>query len=135
MRWDDPSISDSELLYRRVPVLPDFFQQADLIDGSKKLSRASFQFDDDGISVYRDVVLKDNDLKADCILTNSRQCIYGLTAADARRAGVGVIEDVDREDLPRGLAHALLVCSDMPPSRSLRRQIGDSLCAAAYAIT
>ena len=130
VEWDDRSIPGDEVLYRRVPVKPTFVG-VDLISGEPYLQRAAFQWDEDGISVYRRALLVALRLTPVSVLRNGNQDAYFFEVAAARACGAGVRDSPDDDDPLVGRAHALIQCEADKPSKSRRREIQNALAAAA----
>lgn len=131
--WNDPTIPDDECLYRRVPRKPDYYLQRDLETGEMRLGRAAFQFDDDGMSVYRHALIFENELTASQIRRNESNDLWRFTAGAARKLSVGVVDDPDENDLPIGAAHASVrgFPDFRPAEKKARRTIALGLVAAA----
>lgn len=129
MSWDDASIPDKEIIYRRVPDKPDFLVP-DLLTGVRRPSRAAFQYRGDGISVHRNSILEENDLGPEAVLRDAKQTVFGFEAAAPRSCGAGVVNDPVPEDPPAGIAHALIQCETPTPDRARRREIADTLAEA-----
>ncbi|MGW7203908.1 hypothetical protein [Streptomyces sp. NPDC054837] len=128
--WDDPAISDDEILYRRVPNVPGFLAP-DLISGVRKPTRTAFQFDPDGMSVYRKVLLDEENLGPESVTKKPGQMVFAFIAAVPRRCGVGVVHD-PVDDPPAGFAHSSIRGEKpRPDSREKRVEVGDALAEAS----
>lgn len=127
--WDDPDILDSEILYRRVPDVPDFLVP-DLISEVKTPSRAAFQFDPDGISVYRKTLLDEENLGPESVTKKPGQMVFAFNASVPRACGVGVVFD-PVDDPPAGFAHSLVRGEKPRPDRAKRAEVGDALAEAS----
>ncbi|MFE7838703.1 hypothetical protein ACFU53_22420 [Streptomyces sp. NPDC057474] len=131
--WDDASILDEEVIYRRVPDVPNFLT-ADLISGDRKPSRAAFQFDSDGISIHRKALLDEHGLGPDSVIKKPGQMVFSFLAAVPRSHGVGIIYDPVDEP-PAGFAHALIRGEKpRPDDKALRARVGDALAEASVRV-
>jgi hypothetical protein len=132
MPWNDPEIKDDEWLYRRVPTRPDFFQQFDLRTGERILGRGAFQFDDDGMSVYRESLIKIHNLTLRQVRRSTEFLLCKFTVGQIRELEAGVVDDPDPDDDPIGVAHASVrVESVIKPPKPQRKIIQDGLIQVA----
>jgi hypothetical protein len=86
----------------------------DQVTGRRRPSSGAFQPDDDGISVYRDAILRSNGLSPDDIRKFPWNLVVGVGVADLRTIALDVRDDpwptdIDEPDHPRNAAHALIV--------------------------
>jgi len=132
--WDDAHIPDDEIVLRRVPAKPDFFLQKDLVSAAARLSRAAFNFDPNGISVYRDSLMREHGIEREQIFRGRTDLrLYQLPVSAVRQAEAGVVDAIRPDDLPVGLAHALIRCKELPSvPKQRRREIQDILADAAF---
>lgn len=126
MTWDDPSIPDVEVLYRRVPDKPDFLVP-DLLGDEKRPSRTAFQWDPDGISVYRESLLQSASLDASAVAKIPTHMVFGFCVVVPRFHGAGVVNDPVEDDPPAGFAHALVRCEKPRPDKTRRREVSTAL--------
>lgn len=132
LQWNDPQIPDEDSLYRRVPNRPDYYFQRDLLDSSPVIGRNAFQFDDDGMSVYRDGLVIKHSLTLRQIRRNVNSLLFKFTVGAVRALLAGVIDSVDEDDSEIGVAHGLVRSESGPkPPRPIRKKIQDGLVQAA----
>ena len=112
---DDSSISDDEILYRRIAHYGSGGLVAvDAITGLRRPSSGAFKSDDDGISVYLDGVLSEMGLGPQDLVRAPQNAVVAFQAAVPRQLSLGVVRDAwptgtDDDDHPRNAAHALIV--------------------------
>jgi hypothetical protein len=119
---NDPSILDSEMLYRRIPGSDDISTTWDDNLGRLRASSAAFDDDVDGMSVYLSSV----------VYGHPGYLVAMISAGSVRLEGMGVIADPDPIDAPPhpcNPAHALVTTSHM--SRSARRKAARNIAKAA----
>lgn len=113
---DDPGISDSEILYRRLSrENPDQYA-LDAETGERWPTSAAFKPkpDEDGLSVYRHVKLAEAGLAASDVATAPEHVVFGVNVEDVRSIKLGVRDDAwpsgitDPEHARNG-AHALVI--------------------------
>lgn len=126
----DTPIPDDEDMYRRIPDKPDFLAP-DLLTGERVPTRTAFQWDDDGISVYRSSVLRENSLGPDATIKREGQLVYAFPARAPRSCKAIVVADPIVDDPPAGIAHALIQCEVPKPDRIRRREISEVLAQAS----
>jgi hypothetical protein len=130
--WNDPSIPDEDFLYRRVPARPDFYVHRDVLTGESVLGRNAFQFDDDGMSVYRQWLITKYGISLEQIRRDLSHLLFRFTVGLVRSTSAGVVDDPVDDDPPIGAAHASVRCeNNARPPRQLRRTIQLALCANA----
>lgn len=113
---DDPSIGDSEVLYRRLlRDNPDQYA-VDQETGERWPTSAAFKpkRGEDGLSVYRHSKLAEDGLDASGVAMRPEHVVFGVTVADVRTLKLGVRDDewpsgIPDADHPRNRAHALVV--------------------------
>ena len=133
LSWDDSFVPDDEVIYRRVPDVPDFLVP-DLLTGERRPTRTAFHWDDDGISVHRSSLLAKASLQPDCILRKSTQMVFGFKAEVPRSYSAEIVDDPQLDDPPAGVAHALIQCEPPRPPRPRRRIISEALAQASVRI-
>jgi hypothetical protein len=130
---NDPSILDSEMLYRRIPGSDDISTTWDDNLGRLRASSAAFDDDVDGMSVYLSSVVEKVGLAAaDVVYGHPGYLVAMISAGSVRLEGMGVIADPDPIDAPPhpcNPAHALVTTSHM--SRSARRKAARNIAKAA----
>ena len=135
----DDSVDDDETLLRRIPDLgrADFFP-LDQETGERRLSSGAFTPDDDGISIYRELLLSRADLGPQAVVRDPLNAVAALPAATVRGVDLDVVPDpqppTSSDPDPRlGAAHALIV--GFPAlSRSQRRRRQRDLAASARVV-
>ena len=114
---DDSSISDDEILYRRIAHYGSGDLVAvDAITGHRRPSSGAFKSDNDGISVYLDGVLSEVALGPQDLVVRRRTQVVAFRAAVPRQLSLGVVRDAwptgtDDDNHPRNAAHAPIVGS------------------------
>ena len=90
----DDSVDDDETLLRRIPDLgrADFFP-LDQATGERRLSSGAFTPDDDGISVYRELLLSRADLGSQAVVRDPLNAVPALPAATVRGVDLDVVPD------------------------------------------
>lgn len=111
---DDPRITDTEALCRRLSDSSPNMLVRDEVSGERRPSSAAFKPDADGISVYRLDVLTGSGLGPADLCTRDAQLVVTVQTADVRSQGLGVRPDpwpldVDDPGHPRHAAHALII--------------------------
>jgi hypothetical protein len=117
-------VASDEIIYRRLADPGDNFITKDALTGAwQKPSSGAFKPDDDGVSVYRHVILESHGLgPADCVMTPTN-VIVGMSTEDVRNVNIAdsgqttpldVIPDPWPSDVQdpthlRNSAHALIV--------------------------
>lgn len=116
MEWDDPEISNDEILLRRVPRKPDF-AIPDLFTGDIKVKAAALRQDSDGMSVHRDSLLIYTGASRATIFDWETHTGVEFRASNARETpGVGVCFTPNFIEV-LGPAHASVRCAgDLPKS-------------------
>lgn len=109
---DDPAISDDELLYRRVHSAYGF--TVDRTTGTSRLSSEAWEFQEDGISVYRHDELRRLGLSREDVLIDHPDHRVAVVAVHAVRAitpnqwpdrPLGVVADPNPAPIPGGSRH------------------------------
>lgn len=123
---DDPSIPDDDELYRRVSDGSPNMVVVDALSGNRRPSSAAFKPDDDGVSVYREGVLRSRGLSAADLVVQPGNLVVSLPVSAVRALSLGVRNDpwprdIPDPDHPRNAAHALIVGWD-GLGKSARRQ-------------
>lgn len=111
---DDSTISDDEVLYRRIPnVEHASFMVVDEMTGVRRPTSAVFRPDQDGLSVYIKSILDEHGLAERDVQTRPESGVLSLLARDIRDEKLGVVRDAwpdtAKDDHPRNAAHALIV--------------------------
>lgn len=118
MRPDDPTIEADEILYRYSPSIPH--QNWTVTDQATKqisIALAALQWDDDGISCYRERILHENGLDWRAVKREPRNGVFFLRVQDIRAELLGVAFDPNPESgdgHPRDAAHSLIVDCGLP---------------------
>jgi hypothetical protein len=132
--WDDHRIPNEETLYRRVPDLAEMFGQVrDLVSGRALLSRAALRFDEDGMSVFREELLRLHKLSIDLMKRRDNDQVFSFPVEIVRQNRCGVVDDPDEHDKEIGVAHALVKgeTDDKPEPKAGRNEIVDAICRQA----
>ena len=91
---DDTSISDDEILYRRIAHYGSGDLVAvDAITGHRRPSSGAFKSDDDGISVYLNGVLSEMGLSPHDLVRAPQNAVVAFGAAVPRQLSLGVARD------------------------------------------
>lgn len=110
---DDPSIENDEIVYRRIPnVAQSAFMVVDEGTGERRPSTAIFRPDEDGVSVYRDSILRSYNLDENALIRDPRNGVLSLTVGEIRAEKLGVASDAwppSNDPHDRDAAHALIV--------------------------
>lgn len=113
---DDPSIPDSETLYRRLSRENPNMYAVDEETGERRPTSAAFKPrpNEDGLSVYRDSKLAEVGLDASAVATAPEHIVFGVSTGEVRSIKLGVRDDawpsgVPEPDHPRNGAHALII--------------------------
>lgn len=114
---DDPEIPNDEVLYRRLPADDRNWLVRDSITGEPvRPTSGAFQPDSDGVSVYRDSILRVQNPPLDPanVALSAHNVIVSFTVGDVRSLSMGVKDDAWPPDVPnpkhpRNAAHALIV--------------------------
>lgn len=118
MRPDDPDIEGDEVLYRYSPRIPH--QNWTVTDQATKqvsIALAALQWDEDGISCYRERILRENGLGWPDVKREPRNGVFSLRAQDIRDERLGIAFDPYPESgdgHPRDVAHSLVVDCGLP---------------------
>ncbi|MER6007421.1 hypothetical protein ABT120_53395 [Nonomuraea angiospora] len=113
----DLAIPDDEVVYRRLKRGDADWIFVDSITGARRPTSGAFLPDEDGVSVYRFSVLKDNGLSASALIREPDNQIASVEVGDVRTIeGLDVHDDPwppgtehDEPDHLRHAAHALIV--------------------------
>jgi hypothetical protein len=82
---DDSTISDGEILYRRIPnVGHASFMLIDEVTNIRRPTSAVFRPDKDGLSVYLDSILRQHELTERDVQTRPESGVLSLTVGDVR---------------------------------------------------
>lgn len=106
---DDPSVSDDEILHRRVLNTVDCLVYDDN-QGRYRPTSVGFKIDPDGMSVYRDSILIGLGLDGHAVAASGRGgLVYSFDALDARNESFGLLPDPVMPSVqPVDPAHALM---------------------------
>ena len=123
---DDASIPDDEELNRRLSDESPNMVVVDALSGARRPSSGAFKPDDDGVSVYREGVLRSRGLTAADLVVRPGNLVVSLPVGAVRAISLGVRDDpwprgIPDPDHPRNAAHALIVGWD-GLGKSARRQ-------------
>ncbi|MEV7322829.1 hypothetical protein [Streptomyces sp. NPDC093970] len=128
-QWDDPAIPGESAVFRKVLARPNFIVP-NLEGGPPAPAPGAFKCDADGISVYRDELLKSLSLTPEDIKKNTDDHVFGIFVSDVRESGAGVVDSPDDEDEELGPAHSSIRYSapkiDKPSERRIRERIIDA---------
>lgn len=126
---DDPAVADDEALLRRIPDLgSDDFFPVDRATGERRLSSGAFEPDDDGVSVYRSVILAHHSLGPADLVRDPLHAVAEVSAGRVRAVQLGVAADPQPPSPTDshhavGAAHALIVgFGELSKSQRKRRQ-------------
>jgi hypothetical protein len=122
---DDVGIANPEILLRRVPLVPNMLAPND--SGGRDLTTAAFKYDDDGVSVYRELLLTGSNVGVEALRARGDDHVFGGAAGAIRKGGVGAREDanpawVTDPENPIHSAHALLLCPAAIDTRRKREK-------------
>jgi hypothetical protein len=112
---DQLDIPDEEVLYRRLSDDSPNMVTIDRTTGLGRPSSGAFKPDDDGVSVFRESVLRRHHLSADVVADRSiGQLIATIRVGQVRQESLGVRDDswppeVPDPSHPKWEAHALIV--------------------------
>jgi hypothetical protein len=125
---DDPTISDAELLYRRLSDSGPNMIAVDLLTGEQRPSTGAFKPDPDGISVYRDSAMKEEGISVADLVTRPGNLIVSLSVGDVRSIWLGVRDDkwpadVPDPEHPRNAAHALIIGAETLGKHEQKRRL------------
>lgn len=130
--YDDDTLTDDDLLYRRVPDKPDFLTQRDPITGRRRPQPAAFSIkhEPDGLSVHVESIIRTLRLKTKHLCDWET---HGVARFEVRhvRPTLGVIAHEDRADAYLGKAHALIRGPRGIPARDEWNPIRDEILAHA----
>lgn len=104
-------IKDNEVLLRRCPNKPpSFVTPRDLVTGRPKIDRAALRIDEgeDGLSVYRQELLKNEGLEAECVRTRDDQYVFGFEAQVVRRTDWEAFYDPQSGGMIYDFSHSLV---------------------------
>jgi len=111
---NDPAIVDDDAVLRRLSDSGPSMLRIDLATGERRPTSGAFQPDEDGVSVYRESRLHEQDLTAADLVKAPQNLVVSLGVGEIRAvANLGVRDDpwpsdVDQADHPRNAAHALI---------------------------
>lgn len=114
---DDSEILNDEILYRRLASDDRNWLVKDSITGAPvRPTSGAFQPDDDGLSVYRDSILRSQNppLGPADVAVSTQNMIIGFTVEAVRSLSLDIRDDPWPQDIPdpkhpRNAAHALIV--------------------------
>jgi hypothetical protein len=130
--WDHSDISNAAVVYRRVLARPDHLAP-DLEGGPPKPMLAALKWDvGDGISMYRDELLKELGLTPLAVKKNNDDHVYCFRVGSLRRANAGYIDEPDEADAEKGKAHGLVRCDERQPAKSRTKEIRNEIIAACW---
>lgn len=110
---DDPSIDDEEVLYRKVPLKPDFYT-VDYASGRVLPHISSLRYEKDGLSVLLHTELVCQAAPEE--ICDSERTAFGFRSRVVREAEGRVKRDPQPQEL-HGEAHALAGTAAPPPDR------------------
>jgi hypothetical protein len=136
---DDPSVRDDEILFRYSPSIPHKnWTVTDQETQDVQITLAALSWDDDGISCYRELILRQNGMDWSAVKREPKNGVFSLVVADVRSEGLGVAFDPNPETgqppHPRDAAHTLIVDCDMPrkPNKDARESLGKTAVIVHY---
>lgn len=112
---DDPNISDSDSLYRRIANSgPGSLVAVDEGTGERRPSSGAFKSDEDGLSTYVRSVLTANGLRPEDLVRAPQNAVVEFAVSLPRSLALGVIGDpwptgTDDDAHPRNVAHTLII--------------------------
>jgi hypothetical protein len=115
---DDPSVGNDEVLYRYSPSIPH--KNWTVVDQETKeiqIALAALSWDEDGISCYRELILREHGLTWVDIKREPKNGVFSLVVQDIRRESLGVAFDPYPENSDghlRDAAHTLIVDCGLP---------------------
>jgi hypothetical protein len=125
---NDLDIPDEDVLLRRLSDSGPNMIAWDLETRQPRPSSGAFKPDDDGVSVYRLMVLTEAGLTPDDVVREPLNVVVGLGAGDVRSLGLGIRndpwpQDIDEPEHPRNVAHALITGLELLGKKQrIRRQ-------------
>lgn len=125
-REDDPTILDSEVLYRYIH--PAYWVANETSERCLSSAFMRFERGMDGISVYSAALLENENMATEAILPDQSYGLASLTAGDAREMRCGVIRDPNDEH-PANFAHMLITEPTESLSLKARRKLSLALIA------
>lgn len=137
MRPDDSTVEDDEVLYRYSPSIPHKnWTVTDQATHEVYITVAALSWDHDGISCYRERILRQNDLDWPDVKRELKNGVFSLGVQDIRTVGLGVafdpFPDTGAPPHPRDAAHTLIV--DNGTSKKQNKPWRESLALAARII-
>lgn len=111
---DDPLVTREELLYRRIySDDPGWIVKDDITGEPLRPTSGAFKPDTDGLSSYREKILRERNLTAADVITTSCNWVISVPVASLRDIGLGVKPDPWPKDVPdpqheRNAAHTLI---------------------------
>lgn len=111
---DDPSIEDGDRVYRRLSDNGPNMIAVDVLTGTRRPTSGAFKPDDDGVSVYRESLLRRGSLTAVDVVRAPQNLVVAVPVGAVRSIRpLGVRDDpwptgIPDEDHPRNAAHALI---------------------------
>jgi hypothetical protein len=125
---DDPGIPDTETVYRWLSKQAGFVVQ-DRVTGERRVSSGAFAPDDDGLSVYRHLLLEREGLTpVEGLARDTGNVIVSLNVGELRSLELGIHDDLNPPGVrdpehPRHKAHALVVgWEGMTRGKRIKRQ-------------
>lgn len=125
---DDPTVPNDDVLQRRLPSAVSSWVAIDQETGTRRPSSSAFKPDTDGVSVYRDQLLRNARLSVMDLVRSPENLVVGVTVADVRSIHLGVRDDIWPPDgiphmaEPWQAAHALIVGLELLGKNERRRR-------------
>lgn len=129
--WDDSSIPGESAVFRRVPARPNFVVP-NLEGGPDTPAPGAFKCDPDGISTYRDQLLKAINADVSRMKKSSDDLIFGMFVADIRDAGAGVVDTPDPTDEELGDAHCSIRYTEQKIDKKIERRIREQIIESCW---
>lgn len=133
-REEGDRVDEEELLLRRTPPgVPQFVTSRDALTGEVKISRGGLKVDEDGMSVYCNGILEENDMSAASVRKKPDQFVFCFSPVDVRVVEWDAVHS-SYTDEPIGCAHASIVFAEMPPPKMEIERMRVAVMAAARVI-
>lgn len=124
---DDPTVPNDDVLQRRLPSAVSSWVAIDQETGTRRPSSSAFKPDADGVSVYRDQLLRNASLSVMDLVRSPENLVVGVTVADVRSIHLGVRDDIWPPDgIPTWLSRAKQPTLSSWASSSSARTSGDA---------
>ncbi|RFA12183.1 hypothetical protein B7R22_17295 [Subtercola boreus] len=116
---NDRYVTDDEIAYRRVRMIPEHYQPVDPVSGLPQILNAALRYEDDGMSVYLDQFMEYESVSVDQLFSDETHAISRFEVHHARQHGAGILPSTDHADPneARGRSHGLVRTAAPPPDK------------------